>query len=172
MHIAHLFDQRYGKPRVLRDNLRRNLLKQLARVSVSVSGVCVCVCVCVQACVCVCVRACMWLSVCTSTRLRGVLCRRGRMLRLAHSPAMLSTENIALVSEGQRRPALVWAAQRTARIPRPCHGCIRVAISHMVTANAKTSDLSVTRTSCASDTSPQLMQQRGIQQTPGAARAT
>ena len=41
MHIAHLFDQRYGKPRVLRDNLRRNLGKQLARVSehVCVSGV-------------------------------------------------------------------------------------------------------------------------------------
>jgi hypothetical protein len=56
LHIAHLFDQREGKPSVLRDNLRRNLLKQLARVSVSVSGVCVRV----QACVCarVCGYAC------------------------------------------------------------------------------------------------------------------
>ncbi len=48
MHIVHLFDQRYGKPRVLRDNLRRNLPKQLASVSVSVS-------VCVRAGVCACV---------------------------------------------------------------------------------------------------------------------
>ncbi len=47
MHIAHLFDQRYWKPCVLRYNLRRNLRKQLARVSVNVSGVCVWV----QACV-------------------------------------------------------------------------------------------------------------------------
>ena len=47
MHIANLFDQRYGKPRVLRDNLRRNLPKQLASVSVGVSGVWVWV----QACV-------------------------------------------------------------------------------------------------------------------------
>ncbi len=39
MHNAHLFDKRYGKPRVLSDNLRRNLLKQLASVTVSVSGV-------------------------------------------------------------------------------------------------------------------------------------
>ncbi len=164
MHIAYLFDQRYGKPRVLRDNLRRNLLKQLARVSVSVSGVCVCGCRRVCECVYVAVRV-------RKYSFRGVVPQRA-VLRLAHSPAMLSTENIALVSDGQRRPALVWAAQRTARTPRPCHGCIRVAISHMVTANAKTSDLSVTRTSCTSDTSPQLMQQRGIQQAPGAARAT
>ncbi len=43
--LTHLFDRRYGKPRVLRDNLRRNLRKQ--RVSA-------------------CVRAClsMWLFVC------------------------------------------------------------------------------------------------------------
>ena len=60
MHIAHLFDQRYGKPRVLRDNLRRNLPKQLASVSVSVSVSGVCVCVCVQACVCVC--ACVYVA--------------------------------------------------------------------------------------------------------------
>ena len=48
--FAHLFDQRYGKPRVLRDNLRRNLPKQLASVSVSVSVSVNCVCVCVRAC--------------------------------------------------------------------------------------------------------------------------
>ncbi len=77
MHIAHLFDQRYGKPRVLRDNLRRNLLKQLASasvsvsVSVSVSGVCVCVGAGV------CVSACMWLCVCAKT-VFAELCRRGR----------------------------------------------------------------------------------------------
>ena len=48
--FAHLFDQRYRKPRLLRDNLRRNLRKQLpsVSVSVSVSGVCVCVCVCAR----------------------------------------------------------------------------------------------------------------------------
>jgi hypothetical protein len=49
--LTHLFDRRYGKPRVLRDNLRRNLRKQrvsvLARACVSSMCVCVCVCVCV-----------------------------------------------------------------------------------------------------------------------------
>jgi hypothetical protein len=70
MHIAHLFDQREGKPRVLRDNLRRNLLKQLASVSVSVSGVCVWVqvCVCVRVCGCACAQVLGFAEFCAAER--------------------------------------------------------------------------------------------------------
>ncbi len=107
-----------------------------------------CLCVC---CVCLCVFCECWCARCACQATRSVRvslqghssCRCVRMQRL--SPPKLSPKKARShkASEGA-----MLGGRNTAITPRPCHGCIRVAISHRVTPNAKTSDFSVTRTSC------------------------
>ena len=45
--LTHLLDGRYGKPRVLHHNLRRNLRRKCVSVNGLSVSECVCVCVCV-----------------------------------------------------------------------------------------------------------------------------
>ena len=84
----------------------------------------------------------------TCARQRARVLVRARSVLRAWSCAQTEPQ-----SEGSVAGAGPSGTAHTAINPRPCHGCIRVAISHMKTANAKTSDLIVTRTSCASDAS-------------------